>query len=72
VFQSSRPGGVEALSSSFISDMKMQSMEFPQLGFGLSFVQDFFTMLFLSGTIYPMMLNVFDLLFDFDFICNYS
>jgi hypothetical protein len=59
--------GAGDLKSALTSDMEMQSLEFAQLGFGLALVQDFLTMMFGNGNVYPAMLEVCDLLFDFDF-----
>ena len=60
------------LKSALTSDMEMQSLEFAQLVFGLAVVQYFLTMMFWNGHIYPVMLEVCDLLFNFDFIGDYS
>ena len=64
--------GVGDLKSTLTSDMEMQSLEFAQLVFGLALVQYFLTMMFWNGNICPVMLEVCDLLFDFDFIGDYS
>ena len=50
--------------------MEMQNLEFAQLVFGLAFFQDFLTMSFWNGNVYPLMLEVCDLLFYF--IVDYS
>ena len=42
------------------------------MAFSLALVQDFLSMLFWKGNVYSVMLEVGDLLFDFDFIGNYS
>ena len=52
--------------------MEMQSLEFAQLVFGLALVQYFLTMTFWNGNVYPVMLEVCDLLFNFDFLRDYS
>jgi hypothetical protein len=41
-------------------------------GFWSCLVQDFFTIMFWNGNVYPVMFKVCDLLFDFDFIGDYS
>ena len=43
-------------------------MEFAQLVFGLSLVQNFLTNMFWNDNLYPVILEVSDLLFYFDFI----
>ena len=48
--------------------MEMQNLEFAQLALVLLFSQDFLTMLFWNHNVDPVMLEVCDLLFDFDFI----
>ena len=50
--------------------MEMQTLEFAQLAFGFAFFQDFLTMSFWNGNVYPLMLEVCDLLFYF--IVDYS
>ena len=52
--------------------MESQSLEIAPLVFGLTLVQYFLTMTFWNGNVYPVMLEVCDLLFDFDFIPGYS
>jgi hypothetical protein len=52
--------------------MEMQSLKLAQLVYGLALVQYFLTMMFWNGNVYPVMLEVCDLLFDFDFIPGYS
>ena len=52
--------------------MQSLELEFAQLVFGLALVQYFLTMTFWNGNVYPVMLEVCDLLFDFDFIGDYS
>jgi hypothetical protein len=49
----------------------MQSLEFAQLVFGLALVQYIFT-IFWNGNAHTLMLEVCDLLFNFDFIGHYS
>ena len=53
-------------------DMEIQTLKFPQLGFGLDFVEDFHTMSFCNGNVYLVILEVCDLCFHFDFIRGYS
>ena len=53
------------LRRALTSDMELQSLEFAQLVFGLALV----TMKFWNGS---LILEVCDLLFDFDFIGDYS
>ena len=64
--------GVGHLKSTLTSDIVIQSLEFAQLVFCLALVQYFLTMTFWNGNVYPVMLEVCDLLFDFDFIGDYS
>ena len=52
-------------------DNRHGDTEFAQMNFNLALVQYFFTITFLSGNIYPVMLQVYDLLCDFDFIQHY-
>ena len=52
--------------------MERQSLEFAQLVFDLAFVQDFHSMSFWNGNVYPVMSEVCDLLFDVDFILDYK
>jgi hypothetical protein len=53
--------------------MEMQSLKFAQPVFGLALVQYFLlTMTFCNGNIYPVMLEVCDLLVYLDFIGDYS
>ena len=63
---------VRDLKNALTSDMEMQSLEFAQLVFCLALVQYFLTKMFWNGNMYPLMLEVYDLLFDFDFIGDYS
>ena len=58
--------------SSLVPDMEIQTLKFPQLGFGLDFVEDFHTMSFCNGNVYIVILEVCDLLLDFDVIKSYS
>jgi hypothetical protein len=44
--------------------MEMQSLEFAQLVFGFALVQYFLTMTFGNGNVYPVMVEVCDLLFE--------
>ena len=61
---------VNKTEKSWTSDMEMQNLEFAQLAFGFAFFQDFHTMSFWNGNVYPLRLEVCDLLFDF--IGDYS
>ena len=51
---------------SWTLDMEMKNLKFTPL------VQYFLTMTFWSGNVYPVMLEVCDLLFNFDFLRDYS
>jgi hypothetical protein len=44
-------------------DIQMLSLEFAQMPFGLAVVQYFLTMAFWNDNVYPVMLEVSDLLF---------
>jgi hypothetical protein len=55
----------------FTSDTEMQSFEFAQMVFGLALVYYSIIMMFWTSNIYPVMLEVCDLLFHVDFIGNY-
>ena len=72
VLQSTKMEEVGDLKSIFTLDMEMQSLEFAQLVFGLALVQYFPNMMFWNDNVYPVLLKVYDLLFHFDFIGNYS
>jgi hypothetical protein len=50
----------------------VQSLEFPQLDFGLALIQYFLAMTFSNSSAYPVKLELCELLFDFDFIGDYS
>jgi hypothetical protein len=63
---------VNKAERSWTSDMEMQSLEFSPLVFCLALIQYFLTMKFWNGNVYPVMLEVCGLLFDFDFIGDYS
>jgi hypothetical protein len=52
--------------------MEMQRLDFAQLAFGLALVQDFLSMLFCNGNTYPVIFEVCNLFFYFDFIEDYS
>ena len=52
--------------------MEMQSLEFAQLAFGFALIQHFLTMMFWNGNVYPVMLEICDLLYNFDFIGHYT
>lgn len=70
--ESKKTKGFGNMKSTLKSHMEMQSSEFPQLCFGLAYVQDFLIMSFWNGNVYPLMLEVCDLPFDFDFTRGYS
>lgn len=53
------------------TDRKMHSLEFSQPALRLSLVQYIFTEMFWNGNIYSVMLEVYELLSDFDFLVNY-
>lgn len=52
--------------------MKRQSLHFPQLIFVLTLVQYYFTITFWNGNVHPVMLEVYDFLYDLDFAGDYS
>jgi hypothetical protein len=52
--------------------MEMLSLESAQLVSGLTLVQYFLIMKFWNGNVYPIMLEVCDLVFNFSFIGDYS
>ena len=52
--------------------MLMQSLVFLHLIFGLDLVWYLFTTIFGNVTVYPVILAVFGLLFNFDFIRDYT
>ena len=68
MLQSTKTKGVGALTS----DMEMLSLESAQLVSGLTLVQYFLIMKFWNGNVYPIMLEVCDLVFNFSFIGDYS
>jgi hypothetical protein len=68
LLQSTAMKGVGDLKSVLTSDMEMQDLEFVQLAFGLAFVQYFPTVTFWNGNVYPVMLEVCDLLFYYFFL----
>jgi hypothetical protein len=51
--------------------MELQCLAFAQMNFYPALVQYFFTVTFSIRNIYPMTLDVYDLLRDFDFIQHY-
>ena len=59
--------GVGHLKRILTSDTEMLILEFAQLVVGLTLVQYFLTVEFWNGNMYLVMLEVCDLLFDFDF-----
>lgn len=54
-----------------VTDMEIQHLAFAQMNFYLALVQYFFTVTFSIRNIYPVILEVYDLLCDFDFIQHY-
>ena len=52
--------------------MGIQSLKFAQLGLGLALFLYFLTMKLWKDNLYPVMLEVCILLFDFDFLGDYS
>ena len=60
------------MKSALILDMEIQSLEIAPLVFGLTLVQYFLTMTFWNGNVYPVMLEICDLLYNFDFIGHYT
>jgi hypothetical protein len=59
--------GVGHLKRILTSDTEMLILEFAQLVVGLTLVQYFLTVEFWNGNMYLVMLELCDLLFDFDF-----
>jgi hypothetical protein len=57
---------------SWILDIKMQSLKFCQLVSGIALVQYFLTMTFWNSNVNSVILEVCDLLFNFDFLGDYS
>ena len=51
--------------------MEIEHLAFAQMNFYLALVQYFFTVTFSIRNIYPVILEVYDLLCDFDFIQHY-
>ena len=75
--QPTKLNGFRHLKSVLSSDMEMQSLEFAQLVFSLALVQYFHSApfpMFWNGNVYlcHYLLEVCDLLFDFDFTGDYS
>ena len=62
---------VNKTERSWTSDLGIQSSESAHLDFGLALVQCF-SIKFWNGNIYPVMLEVCELLFAFNFIGDYS
>ena len=60
--------GVRDLKSILTSDMEMQRLEFAQLGL----LQHFLTSVLWNGNIDPLMLEVHNLLLEFNFIGDYN
>ena len=52
--------------------MEVQSLEFAQLVFRLALAQYFLMITFWNGNVYPVMLEVCDVLFYFYFMRDYS
>ena len=65
---------VNKAERSWTSDVKMQSLEFAQVTFGLALIQYFLTVMFWNGNVYtvPSYVEVSDLLFYFDSIGEYG
>ena len=59
--------GVGHLKRILTSDTEMLILDFAQLVVGLTLVQYFLTVEFWNGNMYLVMLELCDLLFDFDF-----
>ena len=72
LLQSTKMKGVGDLKSTLISEVEMQCLEFAQLVCGLASVQYFLTMTFWNGNVYPVILEVCDLYFDFYCIETYK
>ena len=78
MLQSTKMKGVGKHKGALTSDMEMQSLEFALIVLGLALVQYFLTMLpslcfrMVMYILCHYMLEVCDLLFDFDFTGNYS
>jgi hypothetical protein len=49
-------------------DDEMEGLEFVHLVFGLALTQYFLTVTFWNGNVYPVILDVCDLVFDLDFL----
>ena len=65
--QSTKIEEVVDMKSALTLDMELQRLEFAQLVCCLGLVQCFLTMTFWNGSVYPVILEVCGLLFDFDF-----
>ena len=65
MLQSTKQKGVGDLKTALIPDIEWQSLEYAQLVFSLVLVQYFFTMTFWNGNVYPVILEVCNLPFDF-------
>ena len=78
MLQSAKLKGIGYLKSVLISGMQMQSLEFPQLAFGLAVVHYFLTMfqsLCFGIVMYILchyVLEICNLIFDFNFTGDYS
>ena len=72
MLKSANMKGVGDLKNTLTSDMEIKNLEFAQLVFGLAFAQYFLTVIFWNGNAYPVMFEVWDLLFHFDFIEDYN
>lgn len=53
-------------------EIQHQMLEIVLMGFGLALVQYFLILMFRNGNIYPLVLEICILHFDFDFIGNVS
>ena len=72
VLQLTKLKEVGDLKSALTSDMEMLSLEFAHLFFGLGLVQYFLIMTFWNGNVYTVIMKSHDLLFNFDFVGDYS
>ena len=63
--------GVIDQKNALTSCLDLQRLEIAQLAFGLFQVQDFLTMTFRNGEVYPVHMKIYDVLSVFENICGY-
>ena len=51
------------MKKTLTSDMEMQNLEIAQMAFALLLVQNFLTMAFSNGEVYPVNLELYDVLY---------